>query len=276
MQKINYGLIVSDFDGTLLKDDGTIAPSVKQAIAKYRENGGIFAISTGRMPKGILWRAKELGLEGAVSCCNGAIILDIQTEKILFQNTIPNATAVRICRKMEELQLHIHAYDLWEYYANMQDDALASYERAVGRKAKLSLDKPLSQLLEEKGMDVYKLLVMLDPKDKERVQNALIAERFEGCKINASAAYLVEANNASNSKGTALEFLANYYGVPIEKTLAVGDQQNDIEMIEKAGLGVAVKNADNALKAKADCVAPYTNNEGVVGKIIEKFGCAEE
>ena len=71
MPKINYGMIISDFDGTLVKDDGTVSQINKQAISKYIENGGIFAISTGRLPAGIVSRAKELGLKGVVSCCQG-------------------------------------------------------------------------------------------------------------------------------------------------------------------------------------------------------------
>ena len=78
--------------------------------------------------------------------------------------------------------------------------------------------------------------------------------------------------NANYSKGTAVQFLADYYGVPIEKTVGVGDQLNDISMIQAAGLGVAVKNADERLKAVADHVCEYTNEEGAVGKLIEQFG----
>ena len=63
MQKINYPIIVSDFDGTLVNDDGTISIENKNAIEKYTKDGGVFAISTGRLHYGILSRAKELGLK---------------------------------------------------------------------------------------------------------------------------------------------------------------------------------------------------------------------
>ena len=86
MQKINYGLIVSDFDGTLVGKNEMICEENKKAIAKYRENGGKFAISTGRLPNGILPRAKELGLKGAVSCSQGAVIVDIETQELIFQD----------------------------------------------------------------------------------------------------------------------------------------------------------------------------------------------
>jgi hydroxymethylpyrimidine pyrophosphatase-like HAD family hydrolase len=77
--------------------------------------------------------------------------------------------------------------------------------------------------------------------------------------------------NANHSKGTAVEFLAEYYGVPLEKTIAIGDQHNDLPMIEKAGLGIAVQNADESLKKAADCVCEFTNEESAVAKIIKRY-----
>ena len=68
MRRINYPLIVSDFDGTLVNNDGTISEKNKKAIAEYVAAGGAFAISTGRLPSGILSRAQELGLSGKVCC----------------------------------------------------------------------------------------------------------------------------------------------------------------------------------------------------------------
>ena len=96
MRKINYPLIVSDFDGTLVKKDGTISEEDKKAILEYVEAGGKFAISTGRMPAGILARAKELGLKGMVCCCQGSIIMDIETNEVILQGRIPVETTVAI------------------------------------------------------------------------------------------------------------------------------------------------------------------------------------
>lgn len=276
MQKMKYRLIVSDFDGTLVNSDGTIGNFAKETIAKYRQEGGAFAISTGRMPLGILERANELGLKGAVSCCQGAVIVDIETRNILFEGRIPNKVAVQACRKMEEMGLHIHAYDLWDFYCNMDDEALKRYEYLTGTKGHLVLDKPLSQFLEERGFDVFKLLAMVPAEENEQIRQTLENEHFDGCIATRSGAYLVEINNAYHSKGTAVQFLSKYYGVPLEETIGVGDQLNDISMIQNAGLGIAVKNADERLKALADYVCEYTNEEGAVGKIIEKFCFGKE
>ena len=275
MQKINYGLIVSDFDGTLVKADTTIGEDVKRKIAEYRAAGGKFAISTGRLPNGIIDRAQELGLEGAVSCCQGSIIVDIQTNEVLFSGSIPNAVAVKICRRLEELDLHIHVYDLWEYYCNKDDEALKFYEEHIGKKVTKIITDGLWRYIEKAGFDVCKLLIIAEASKTEGIMQLLQSENYEGCTVTKSGPILVEVINANYSKGTAVQFLADYYGVPIEKTVGVGDQLNDISMIQAAGLGVAVKNADERLKAVADYVCEFTNEEGAVGKLIEKFGFCE-
>ena len=275
MRKINYGLIVSDFDGTLVSDDGNIPQVNKKAVTEYIASGGKFAISTGRLHYGILPRAKELGLKGALSCCQGAVIMDIETGKPLLNGVLSNEVTVEICRKMEEMHLHIHAYGFTEYYCNMDDAALKAYENLVRTKATLVTDKPLSDFAKETGFCAYKVLAIVPPQESARVMQALKEAAFTGCVVTQSAAFLVEVINANYSKGTAVEFLARYYGVPIEKTIAIGDQQNDIPMIRKAGLGIAVQNADERLK-KVATVIDCTNDEGAVAAVIEKYGYMED
>ncbi|MBQ8375123.1 MAG: HAD hydrolase family protein, partial [Clostridia bacterium] len=183
MQKINYGLIVSDFDGTLVRKDGTISEKNRNAIEKYVAAGGKFAISTGRMPDGILNRARELGLKGMVCCCHGAIILDIESGKVIFDCAISHETTVKGCEKMEELGLHIHVHDLWDYYANMDDALLARYENTVKAKARLVLDKPISQFVKENKICAYKIMALVNESENGRIKTALSKQVFEGCDI---------------------------------------------------------------------------------------------
>ncbi len=274
MQKINYRLIVSDFDGTLVQADGIVSEENKRAISRYVQDGGKFAISTGRLHYGILNKARELGLTGLVSCCQGAIIMDIQSGKTITDNRLSHETTLVVCQKLEQLNLHYHVYDFENYYCNKDDEALVWYESAVGKRALRITDKPLSVFVQEKRLQAYKILVMVKPEDNAKTLVALQKENFEGCLLTKSADVLVEIVNAGYSKGTAVEFLANYYGVPLEETIGVGDQWNDLPMIEKAGLGIAVQNADEKLKAKA-LTLEYTNEENAIARIIEKYGYTE-
>ena len=271
MQKIDYALIVTDFDGTLARSDGTVSEKTKNAITRYVADGGRFAISTGRMPAAIISRAKELGLVGAVCCAQGSVIVDIQSEKILLEGRIPNDVAVAVCEAMQARGLHIHVYDLWEYYSNMDDDYLAYYEGVVKTKAVLVTDKPMSQFVKESGMRPFKILAMVDPQENERIRLDLEKENFVGCDVTRSSSLLVEIGNAAFSKGTSVQFLAKQYGVDIQKTIAIGDQINDLSMIQTAALGFAVKNADETLKAHA-ITLDKTNDEDAVAAVIEEYG----
>ncbi len=276
MRKINYPLIVSDFDGTLVNADGTITEENKRVIQEYVAAGGHFALSTGRLPSGILSRAKELGLEGKVCCCQGAIIVDIQSKEPVLEGRLSLESTVAACQEMEKMGLHIHAYDTWEYYSNMDDEPLRLYEKLTKTKAIPVTDKPLSTFIREKGLRAHKLLAMVEPKDCDRVLAAMEGANIQGCALTKSAEFLVEVVHAEYSKGTAVEFLANYYGVDIQNTVAIGDQRNDLPMIQAAGVGVAVQNADEGLKAQADYISEFTNEESAVASIIAKYGFCEE
>ena len=275
MRKINYRLIVSDFDGTLVRQDGTVSEKNIKVINEYIEAGGIFAISTGRVPAGILPQARRMGLKGLISCCQGTIILDIESGKILFDRRLSFETTLAACRKMEEMGLHIHAYDLWEYYSNADDGMLKGYEKITGVKAKLVLDRKLSEFIEEKGLRAYKLLAMVEPEDSERTIAELSAANLPDCAVTKSSPFLAEVVNDKCSKGSAVLFLAEHYGIEIEKTVGIGDNYNDMPMIEAAGLGAAVGNAEDALKQRADYICENTNETDAVAEVIEKFGFSD-
>ena len=275
MRKINYPLIISDFDGTLLRTDGTISAETKSAIDGYIAAGGTFGICTGRMTGSILPRAKELGLKGLVSSYQGSVITDIESGKLLVDGYIPAENAAEICRVFEGLNLHTHVYTLDEFFVNRQDEALEMYENVCKVKGNVVTDEPLSSFVLKKGFKVRKVLAMVYPEEKKRIFGIVSEALGDKFYVTYSAASLVEITSRQYSKGTAVRFMADYYGVPVEKTIAAGDSLNDLPMLEAAGLGIAVKNGDGALKDKAlafeDC-----NDENAIGRIIETYGFTGE
>ena len=272
VRKINYKMIVSDFDGTLVQGDDNVSEKNIKAINEYIDAGGVFVISTGRVPAAILSRARELGLKGLISCCQGTIILDIESGKILFDKRLSQETTVTACREMEKLGLHIHAYDLWEYYSNIDDEMLRYYQDITKTKANLILNEKLSDFISAKGLGAYKLLAMVSPEDNAKILAKLKEANIPDCDITKSAKILVEIVNDKCSKGSAVSFLAKHYGIEIEKTVGIGDNYNDISMIEAVGLGVAVANAEDALKQKADYICENSNEQSAIAEVIEKFG----
>lgn len=272
MRSIQYPLIVSDFDGTLLRTDEKIAKETLDAIEEYRSAGGHFALCTGRTVPSAMPIAKKLGLSGLLSCFQGSVVVDIESGELVVDGCLPHDGAVEICQALEELGVHIHVYDTNEYYSNMDDEWLTHYQRISGVNAIVVDNEPLSQFLKRSNIRVRKLLVLLDPKDRERVYTILSKRFGEEYYVTYSAAFLVEVTNRAYSKATALKRIAQHYNVPIERTIAVGDSLNDLPMIAGAGLGIAVKNAEEALKKQAKVVLEYTNDENAIGKIINRYG----
>lgn len=274
MKQINYPLIISDFDGTLLRSDQTIDEKTRLTIEQYTAAGGVFAICTGRTPRSILPRAKELGLKGLISSFQGSVILDAETGKLIRDGGMETSLAISVCKKMEEMNLHIHVYDVNEYYSNEGGEILEMYEKISGVKGVVA-QKPLSKLIEEKGMKVRKLIAIVAPEDRQRVVDTLSAAFHGKCYVTYSTSFLIEISSPKYTKGSAVRFIAEHYGIPIEKTVAIGDSLNDLPMLQSAGIGIAVKNAEAALKKEA-LVCEYTNDENAVGKIIEKYGYKED
>ena len=273
MRKIKLPLIISDFDGTLVRADGTIGEYTKNAIEKYIQDGGKFAVCTGRGPQSILQRTEELGLKGIVSCYQGAAIFDAESGKMLLDGTIPTERALPVVQEMERLGLHIHIYGKEDFYSNMDDKAFRDYEKVVRQKGKV--EENLSRFMQETNFCPYKMMVMIPPTQKDKVFahfSNLFGEEFY---VTASADFLVEVCNKKYSKATGVQYIADYFGIAIEDAAAVGDQWNDMPMIECVGHGFAVKNAHESLKEHATVLA-YTNEEDAVGHLIEDYGYEKE
>lgn len=275
MRKIKYPLIISDFDGTLLRSDGTISETTKKKIDEYIAVGGTFGICTGRMFTSILPRARELGLKGLVASYQGSVITDIESGALLVDGYIPAEAAAEICKVFEKLDLHIHVYTLNEFYVNRRDEALEVYEKICNVKGNVIEKEPLSAFVFRNALKIRKVLAIVRIEDKKRIFKTVSDELGEKFYVTYSTANLVEVTGRTYSKGTAVKFMAEYYGVPIERTVAAGDSLNDLPMLQAAGLGLAVKNADEALKDKVQSF-PFSNDEDAIGNIIESYGFAEK
>ena len=259
---MKYDLFISDFDGTLVRADGTISEHTKEVIAKYRARGGIFTICTGRMVPSILPRARELGItSGPVIAFQGSVVYDMGTEQVLTSGHFSCETALPLLRMLEEENLHIHIYTVWHLYTNLRDEMLALYEKVCGVKAEVP-DCPLSEFAAREKLDIVKVLVMVHPEKREALRERLSQSLGEEYYVTSSSEWLVEVMPAGQTKAAAVDFLSAYYGVPREKIAAIGDQLNDLPMIARAGGKFAVANAEPELKAAAR-VVPSCEEDGV-------------
>ena len=271
MRKINYKLIMSDFDGTLFRSDHTVLPETVAAINEYVQAGGIFVVSTGRGIEAILPQVRELGLKGLVSAYQGSTVAEIETGKLLVDGGMPKEDALRICKAFEEDEgIHTQVYTLRDFYVNKDNEARRKYE-AITKTKGIYFEGKASDFIKTIQEPIKKVNVLVDPKDKMRVYERMRQRLGDEFYVAYSAETLVEVSAKNYSKGTALTFIANYYGIPLEKTVAVGDNLNDLPMLSLAGKGIPVANADQKLKEVLPAYS-YSNDENAIGKIIEEFG----
>lgn len=259
---MKYDLFVSDFDGTLVKADGTISEHTKQVIAKYRARGGIFTICTGRMVPSILPRARELGItSGPVIAFQGSVVYDMGKGEVIRAGCFPREAALSLIRLLEKEGLHIHIYTVWDLFTNRRDGMLEAYEKVCGVRGTV-VGGSLADYAEREKLSIVKVLVMAEPEKREALRERLSQSLGEEYYVTSSSEWLVEVMPAGENKGKAVTFLSRYYHIPQERIAAAGDQLNDLPMLEAAGGKFAVSNGVEALK-RAATVIPSNEEDGV-------------
>lgn len=270
--KLNAKLIVSDFDGTLLNSQRQVTPEVKEEISRYVADGGIFAVCTGRMMASILPRVRQLGLKGLVIACQGTVIADIGSGKLIKCGGLNGKDAAEVCAALEERGYHVNIYNGDRMFSNLppENEYLQEYEKITGIHAE-HVGLPLSEFVRKNNLTCQKITSLCFPEDKLTVYRYMLG-KFEGrFDVTYSSDVLVEVSPFGENKGEALKFLAAYYHIPVGETVAIGDNLNDLSMILAAGTGIAVGNATPALKDAADVVT-VTNDENAVSEVIKQYG----
>ena len=250
---MKYRLFCSDFDGTLVRSDGTISQNTKEEIARYTKAGGIFTVVTGRMTDSILARVREFTNEGIVVSYQGAVISDIKTGKQLKGTAFELEAALKVVRLLEEENHHIHVYTADGLFANRRDEFLDEYERICAVHGDES-HSTLSDWMESTKQAVIKILAIIEPERREALHAYLKEKLGSAYFVTCSNDWLVEIMPAGQNKGGAIQFLGEYFQIPKEEIAAIGDQQNDLPMLEAAGGKFAVANAREELKRIARVV----------------------
>lgn len=266
---MKYDLIVSDYDGTLIKKDGSISEEQISAVNKYISLGGKFTVITGRMTASILPLVRKLGLKGYVSSFNGGELAEIESGKILYSIKIKNDLAVEVYKVIESENAYAHGYYEGKYFIENRTVFTDFYEKITGVKATIISEK-LNEHFSNNGLDTNKILVMDEKEKLDKVMSAL-TPFYDRLNVIRSNDFQIEITEPTATKGNALKYIAKTFNVDIKKTIAVGDGGNDCSMLETAGLGVAVANAEETTKNTANLVLPFTNEQDAVRKIIELY-----
>ena len=272
---MGYKLFVADMDGTLLDDSKQLSSKDIGAIKKLQDFGIRFAVATGRHDSMIKSYLKHLDLHVPVISCNGAVVREPFSDKIFLAEALPQAQSLQvidICRKYGA-DFHIYGHEniygeklshKMLYYHNL-NKTLPSDERT-----KLVVVDDSKEIVLNGPEPLYKFLIISDQsQDLQDIIDNL--SRAQGLTVTQSMTMLCDVMKAGITKAYALQKLSESLGIKSHEIAAIGDQYNDIDLIEYAGLGIAVANAEDALKEKAVIVTAATNNENALSEAIENY-----
>lgn len=260
-----YKLIAIDVDDTLLSDNLTVSEGTRQAMASAIEMGVTVTLATGRMFASAQKIAKSINLNVPIITYQGALVKTLLDGQVLYERPVPADAAKELHTFCKEQRLHLQLYVNDELYGTEDNERIRAYSKLSNIPYLIEPD--FGKLIE---MPTNKMLMIDEPDrlDEIAIQlQALIGDRVH---ITKSKAHYLEVMHKEGTKGHALKHMAEHIGCTMEETIAIGDAWNDREMIQAAGLGVAMGNAVPLLKEIADYVT-FSNNEEGVKHVIEKF-----
>lgn len=271
---MQYKLLCTDMDGTLLTDDKRISERSKKAIKLAYEKGVKIVVCTGRMFSSANFYADMLGVKTPIISANGAFIREKDRDEVIYKNVIGKEKCSEILKVLNEFGIIAHFHTPNSIFSGKLVYSAKVYSELnkqlpEDQQISINIVEDWEKVFKENEDFIVKCIAIDD--DVEKVQKAKKhMQNIEGIEVVSSYINNIEIMAEGASKGRGVEILAKFYGLKPEEIICIGDNENDLSMIEYAGLGVAMKNAPEHIKDKADYVAD-TNNEDGVAKVIEKF-----
>lgn len=267
-------MIFLDLDGTLLDDEKNLPKANREAIDAALAMGHKVLICTGRPLCSAIKQLPKLGLDkqGCYAITyNGGLIYEPWEKKIVFQRTIPIDQVRYVFEKAYEFGgIHIQTYTEDGFLCEYDTKESRDYERITQTDRKVVKDV----FAELNGREPCKMLAIAYDYDRKRIE--AFRESFsEWAKGKMSICFsnyeYLEFMPEGISKGDAVRRMSELLNIPIEDTIAVGDAENDILMIQSAGVGAVMQNAGDEIKQYGDYITQKNNNEGGVAEVIQKF-----
>lgn len=264
-----YKILALDIDGTLTNTKKEVTGRVKSAIKKlYDKNIPVLLVS-GRPTEGILPVAEEIKLienNGYILSFNGGKIIRAGDNKVIYSKAIDNDLVGDICDFAEKNKLAILTYKDGKIITTDENDEYVKIEARINRLSTIKVE----DMKKEAPKNPDKFLIVGKPEILEK-KVIEMAEKFKGrLNIFRSEPYFMEIVPLGIDKAQSLEVLLNSLSLTREQLVACGDGRNDVTMIAYAGMGVAMENACEEVKAVADFVTASNDEEGVA-VAIEKF-----
>ncbi len=255
-------MVISDVDGTLCPIYGRPDNKTIETVRRLKEKGIAMVIATGRMYKAAKYIADDLNIDTPIVCYQGAMIRD--ENEVYFEQNISKEISCEIIDRLRNFGAHINLYMRDRLIVEADDKYIKEY--AGDRDINYEVTDDLKNVVEY----ATKILAIHEDADKVTYIRDEMQRLYPDLNIVKSTDYYCEFVNPKADKGFALQFLAKKWGIKKEEIMAVGDQDNDIEMLKASGFGVAMGNGSPNIKKIANYICPSVDNSGFVDA-VEKF-----
>ncbi len=269
MRLINnpYKLLVVDIDGTLLGKQGTISAADKKALARAGNSGMRVSLSTGRVPQAALSIINRLSLAGYHIFSDGALVANPENGEEAYIKPISAETIRQMVEFVHRQEINLDLYSMTHFFAEQETWATDIRRKFFGIEPTML---NFSQLGPEKI--IKGTLVVFSAEERAKADS--FCRQFKGSlnfSLTKTPSYpevdFINVLAPDVSKGQALEALVSHLGIPLTEVIAIGNGINDISLLAKVGLAIAMDDAPVELKAVADYVTLDAEHNGVAAAI---------
>lgn len=266
---MKYKLLVLDLDGTLTNNKKEITPHTLQTLLQAQANGLKIILASGRPTYGIAPLANTLQLdvyEGYILAYNGGQIIDWKTKNILYENVLDSAIYPYLYECAKKNNFVILSYKDEYIVSEDADNQYVRHEAFLNKMKSITVPNFLDVI----NFPVAKCLIVGDPKPLALLEQEMKGTLENQMNVFRSEPFFLELVPKGIDKARSLAVLLKKLGISKEEMIACGDGFNDLSMIQYAGFGVAMANAQETIKNAADYIT-LSNEEDGVAAVVEKF-----
>lgn len=268
---MNTKILFTDLDETLLTSDKQVSAKDLQSINAIISAGHRFVVATGRPFYSAYKLCEELGFIKPgflIIASNGSLIYDCTTKQVIYRNSLRPEYVSHIFKAAHKAGIHIQTYTDTHVTASFETEEIRNYCKRIKMPYKI-----LENIPEDLPNDPPKVIAI--SYEGRKVLEPFRESLREFCDGKLTTVFsletLLEFLPLDSSKGNAVIKTCEILNIPIENSIACGDEENDLSMIQEAGIGVAMKNGTDLVKAHANYVTANTNNENGISEVIYKF-----
>ena len=266
---MEYKLIAMDLDGTLTNDQKIITEKTKAALMAAQKRGIRLALASARPSPGLFRERDVLDLQhhnGILMSYNGGRIVDAATGKVLFETSMDLAQTKTVLRQLEKLPVTPILDDGVQFYVTDRNGFKVDYECRNNNM----ICSEVGNLADFLTFAPIKILMSVEPSILADVQQQIARMLPDSLTVVQTADFYLEVIPKVINKGQGIRDICGVLGITPEEVITFGDAQNDIPMLQSAGMGVAMGNASEAVKKAADLIT-LSNNEDGIAAALEKL-----